>query len=77
MKALEADDFYATGTPRKDRADLLSRAEYAIEDVVAVYRELRARRARSQKVVNSKKLREVITHLIKKELGPNSKRCDL
>jgi NADH:ubiquinone oxidoreductase subunit 6 (subunit J) len=36
LKALEADDFYATGTPRKDRADLLSRAEYAIEDVVGV-----------------------------------------
>ncbi len=36
LKQLEGDAFYTGTTPRKDRADLLSRAEYAIEDVVGV-----------------------------------------
>ncbi len=41
LKQLEADAFYAAptapgATPRKDRADLLSRTEQAIEDVVGV-----------------------------------------
>jgi NADH:ubiquinone oxidoreductase subunit 6 (subunit J) len=36
LKALEDDAFYANGTPRKDRADLLSKTEEAVEDVVGV-----------------------------------------
>lgn len=36
LKALEGDAFYANGTPRKDRVDLLNRTEQAIEDVVGV-----------------------------------------
>ncbi|QDU18432.1 NADH-quinone oxidoreductase subunit J family protein [Urbifossiella limnaea] len=36
LKALEDDDFYTGPTPRKERADKLSRTEAAIEDVVGV-----------------------------------------